>query len=169
MTHAPAGDAHDHGDHAHHSPEMFLDRFWLSLILTVPILYFSEQFEQWFSYQAVVFPGSELVNPVLGTFLFFWAGRVFLEGAGQEIAGRQPGMMTLISLAISVACIFSMAVTLGLPGMPFFWELATLLVIMLLGHWLEMASVEGASSSATAKRSNAPATSASSPSTRPAR
>jgi len=136
---------HGHGDHAHHSPEMFRNRFWVSVVLTVPILYFSEQFQQWFGYSAVSFPGSALINPVLGTVLFFWGGFVFLEGARHELADRQPGMMTLISLAISVAYLYSMAVTFGLPGMPFFWELATLIAIMLLGHWLEMASVEGAS------------------------
>src|SRR5690625_3586879 len=124
---------------------MFRNRFWVSVVLTVPILYFSEQFQQWFGYSAVSFPGSALINPVLGTVLFFWGGFVFLEGARHELADRQPGMMTLISLAISVAYLYSMAVTFGLPGMPFFWELATLITIMLLGHWLEMASVEGAS------------------------
>src|SRR5690625_1298464 len=124
---------------------MFRNRFWVSVVLTVPILYFSEQFQQWFGYSAVSFPGSALINPVLGTVLFFWGGFVFLEGARHELADRQPGMMTLISLAISVADLYSMAVTFGLPGMPFFWELATLIAIMLLGHWLEMASVEGAS------------------------
>lgn len=142
---------HDHGGHgahdkhAGHSPEMFKDRFWVSLILTVPVLYFSEQIQAWLGYQAVSFPGVELVNPVLGTILFIYGGLVFLQGARHELAARQPGMMTLISLAITVAYVYSMAVVLGVPGMPFFWELATLITIMLLGHWLEMASVEGAS------------------------
>jgi len=143
-----AGHGHGHGahdKHAGHSPEMFRDRFWVALILTVPILYFSEQMQLWLGYQAVSFPGVELVNPVLGTVLFLYGGLVFLQGARHEILARQPGMMTLISLAITVAYVYSMAVTLGLPGMPFFWELATLITIMLLGHWLEMASVEGAS------------------------
>ncbi len=85
------------------------------------------------------------MNPVLGTVLFLYGGIVFLRGARHELAARQPGMMTLISLAITVAYGYSMAVVLGAPGMPFFWELATLIVIMLLGHWLEMASVQGAS------------------------
>ena len=134
-----------HDKHAGHSPEMFRDRFWLSLALTIPILYFSQQFQTWFGYQAVSFPGSAWVNPVLGTILFVYGGLVFLQGARHELADRQPGMMTLISLAISVAYVYSMAVAFGAPGMPFFWELATLIVIMLLGHWLEMASVQGAS------------------------
>lgn len=124
---------------------MFRDRFWLSLALTIPILYFSEQFQAWFGYQAVSFTGSEWVNPVLGTVLFLYGGLVFLQSARHELADRQPGMMMLISLAISVAYVYSMAVAFGLPGMPFFWELATLIVIMLLGHWIEMASVQGAS------------------------
>ncbi len=124
---------------------MFRDRFWLSLLLSLPILYFSEQIQAWFGYRAVSFPGVEWVNPVLGTVLFLYGGLVFLQGARHELAARRPGMMTLISLAITVAYVYSMAVVFGAPGMPLFWELATLIVIMLLGHWLEMASVEGAS------------------------
>ena len=110
---------------------MFRDRFWLSLILTIPILYFSEQIQSWFGYQAISFPGVEWVNPVLGTILFLYGGLVFIQGARHELADRQPGMMTLISLAIGVAYVYSMAVAFGLPGMSFFWELATLIVIML--------------------------------------
>ena len=143
--HTGHGRHEDHDKHAGHSPEMFRDRFWLSLVLTVPILYFSEQLQTWLNYQAVSFPGVEWVNPVLGTILFFYGGLVFLQSARHELMGKQPGMMTLISLAITVAYGYSMAVALGLPGKPFFWELATLLVIMLLGHWIEMASVQGAS------------------------
>src|SRR5690554_6570496 len=138
-------DAHTHDAHAHHSPAMFRDRFWFSLLLSLPILYFSEQIQAWFGYRAIGFAGSEWVNPVLGTVLFLYGGLVFLQGARHELAERKPGMMTLISLAITVAYVYSMAVAFGAPGMPLFWELATLIVIMLLGHWLEMASVEGAS------------------------
>jgi Cu2+-exporting ATPase len=149
--HQPASGAHghhdhdDHGGHAGHDPAQFRDRFWLSLILTLPVLYFSEQVQLWLGYQAIQFPGSAWVNPVLGTVLFLYGGLVFLQGARHELAARQPGMMTLISLAITVAYVYSMAVAFGWPGMPFFWELATLITIMLLGHWLEMASVAGAS------------------------
>src|SRR5690554_5608193 len=135
----------DHDKHAGHSPDMFRDKFWFSLVLTLPILYFSEQIQIWLGYQAISFPFVEWVNPVLGTILFIYGGLVFLEGARHELAARRPGMMTLISLAITVAYVYSMAVVFGAPGMPLFWELATLIVIMLLGHWLEMASVEGAS------------------------
>ena len=144
-THEGHGGHEGHDKHAGHNPEMFRDRFWLSLVLTLPILYFSEQLQVWLGYSAVQFPGVEWVNPVLGTVLFFYGGLVFLQSARHELADRQPGMMTLISLAITVAYVYSMAVALGLPGKPFFWELATLLVIMLLGHWIEMASVQGAS------------------------
>ncbi len=124
---------------------MFRDRFWFSLLLSLPILYFSEQIQAWFGYRAVEFAGSQWVNPVLGTVLFLYGGLVFLQGARHELADRRPGMMTLISLAITVAYVYSLAVVFGAPGMPLFWELATLIVVMLLGHWLEMASVEGAS------------------------
>ncbi|HZJ10508.1 MAG TPA: heavy metal translocating P-type ATPase [Trueperaceae bacterium] len=139
-------DAHGaHDKHAGHTPEMFRDRFWLSLILTLPILYFSTQIQEWLGFEAIGFAGDRWVNPVLGTILFLYGGIVFLRGARHELADRRPGMMTLISLGISVAYLYSMAVAFGAPGMPFFWELATLIAIMLLGHWLEMASVQGAS------------------------
>src|SRR5690606_35148690 len=143
----PAGHAaHDaHADHAGHSPEAFRGRFWVSLLLTLPVLYLSEQLQAWFGYRAVSFPGSGWVNPLLGTALFLYGGLVFLRGARAELAARRPGMMTLVSLAITVAYAYSMAVAFGAPGMPFFWELGTLVVIMLLGHWLETASVQGAS------------------------
>ena len=154
QTHAGA---HGHHDHAHHEdtsnhadhghdPKVFQGRFWLSLALTIPILYFSDQIQAWLGYEALTFPESNLVNPILGTVLFLYGGYVFLNGARHELAARRPGMMTLVSLAITIAYGYSMAVVFGAPGMPFFWELATLITIMLLGHWLEMASVAGASS-----------------------
>jgi len=145
-AHAEHGDAHNgHGDHDHHSPETFRDRFWLSLALTLPILYLSEDIQRWFGYEAITFPGAEWVGPVFGTVLFFYGGWPFLQGFVHEMRARQPGMMTLISMAITVAYGYSLAVTLGAPGMELYWELSTLIVIMLLGHWIEMASVEGAS------------------------
>src|SRR5690606_2491628 len=116
--HGAHGSHGGHDKHAGHSPEMFRDRFWLALVLTLPILYFSEQFQAWFGYQAIGFPGSEWVNPVLGTVLYLYGGLVFLQGARHELAAKQPGMMTLISLAITVAYGYSMAVALGVPGMP---------------------------------------------------
>ena len=129
----------------HHSPEHFKRLFWINLVLTLPILYFSDQFQEWFGYQAVSFTGSQWISPVLSTVIYFYGGKIFLTGAWQELKDKQPGMMTLIGLAISVAFFYSLAVTFGFPGMPFYWELATLIVIMLLGHWLEMASVQRAS------------------------
>lgn len=134
-----------HDKHAGHTPEMFRDRFFVSLLLTLPILYFSEHLQDWFGYRAAQFPGSAWVNPVLGTILYFYGGLVFLKGALRELRARTPGMMTLIALGITVAYGYSLAVSLGLPGMPFYWELATLIDVMLLGHWLEMASVQAAS------------------------
>ncbi len=148
--HAVHGEGHPargggHDKHEGHSPEMFRDRLWVSLVLTFPILYFSEQIQDWFGYEAVSFKGSGWVSPVLATFLFVYAGSVFLKGAKRELQDPLPGMMTLISLAISVAYLYSIAVSLGLDGKPFYWELATLLDVMLLGHWMEMKSIQSAS------------------------
>lgn len=135
-----------HDKHAGHSAHMFRNRFWLSLALTLPILYFDMHFQEWFGYTAVQFPGVGWVQPVLSVILYFYGGWPFLEGALRELRARQPGMMTLIALAISVAFFYSLVVTFGvIEGMPLYWELATLILIMVLGHWIEMASVEGAS------------------------
>ena len=127
-----------------HDPAMFRDRLWFSLVLTVPILYFSPAFQDWFGYQAATFPGSPWLTPILATAVFLYGGMPFLRGAVHELAGRAPAMMTLISLAITVAYGFSMAVVLGFPGTPFFWELATLIDVMLAGHWIEMRSIRNA-------------------------
>ncbi len=139
----PTHEGHD--KHEGHTPEMFRDRLWVSLLLTVPILYFSEQIQAWFGFEAIDFPGRSWVNPILATVLFFYAGIVFLRGGRHELKARAPGMMILISLAITVAYVYSLAVSLGLDGDPFYWELATLLDVMLLGHWMEMRSVQTAS------------------------
>ncbi|MDQ3398655.1 MAG: heavy metal translocating P-type ATPase, partial [Deinococcota bacterium] len=139
--HGRGGGGHD--KHAGHSSE-FKNRFWLSLALSLPVVYYAAFFQDVFGYRALQFPGSAWVGPVLGTVLYFYGGWPFLQGAVHELRARQPGMMTLVALAISVAFGYSVAVTLGLPGTPFYWELATLVVIMLLGHWLEMASVQRA-------------------------
>lgn len=141
---------HDHGDgdhdkHAGHSPEMFKQKFWLSLLLTLPTLYFSQTIQDLLGYSAVSVPGGEYIPAIFGIVIFFYGGTVFLKSAKAEIADRQPGMMTLISLAISVAFGYSSLITLGLlGGKDFWWELASLVTIMLLGHWLEMASVQNA-------------------------
>ena len=141
MTH----DAHHmHDRHAGHSVAMFRDKFWISLALTIPTLVWGHMLQRAFGYQAPMFPGAMWIPPVFGTAVFLYAGRVFLQGAIGELKDRLPGMMTLIALAISVAFIFSAVVTLGFPGMPLWEELATLVTIMLLGHWIEMRSISQA-------------------------
>ena len=124
---------------------MFRDKFWGSLALTVPTVGWSPMVQQWLGYRAPEFPGSKLLPAIFGTILFFYGGLVFLRGAAAELKDRRPGMMTLISLAITVAFAFSFAVTLGAAGMDLWWELATLITIMILGHWIEMRSISQAS------------------------
>jgi len=138
-------DTHEgHDKHAGHSPDMFKQKFWLSLLLAVPTLLFSHTVQGWFGFQ-LAFTGSDYIPAVFGAIIFFCGGLVFLKGAKAELADRLPGMMTLISMAIIVAFGYSLAVTLKfVNGMDFWWELATLVTIMLLGHWLEMASVMNA-------------------------
>lgn len=143
-SHDHHGSHGEHDKHKGHSPEMFKRRFFISLILTLPILYFSSQLQTWIGYEAISFPGSGWINPVLGITLYFYGGWPFLQGAWREFHSRV-AMMTLIALAITVAFVYSLSVSLGLNGEPFYWELATLIDIMLLGHWIEMASVQGAS------------------------
>src|SRR3990170_140772 len=141
----PTHERHGHDKHSGHTPEMFRDRLAVSVALTIPILYLSDHFQEWFGYRAVSFPGDSLVIPVSASLLFAYAGGVFILGSIRELRDRSPGMMTLISLAIAVAYGYSLAVTLGLDGEPFYWELATLLDVMLLGHWMEMRSIVAAS------------------------
>ena len=133
-----------HDKHAGHSPDMFKQRFFLCLLLTLPVLYFSPMFQHWFSYQAIQVPGVNWITPILSTIIYFYGGWVFLRGAWYELRSRI-GMMTLVALAITVAYAYSVAVSLGLSGDSFYMELATLVDIMLLGHWIEMTSVQGAS------------------------
>ena len=120
---------------------MFRDKFRWSLALTVPTIVWSPMIQQWLHFQAPTFPGSRHIPAIFGTILFFYGGMVFLRGAVREIRDRLPGMMTLISLAIVVAFGFSLAVTFGVPGMDLWWELSTLITIMILGHWIEMRSI----------------------------
>lgn len=123
---------------------MFKQKFWLTLLLTIPTLIFSHTVQGWFNIEWM-FSGSEYIPAFFGIIIFFYGGLVFLKSAKAELANKMPGMMTLISLAITVAFGYSLAVTLNLvEGMDFWWELATLVTIMLLGHWLEMASVMNA-------------------------
>lgn len=135
----------NHDQHAGHSPAMFRDRFWLSLALTVPVVIWSTHIQELLGYRAPVFPGSDWIGPVLATVVFFYGGLVFLQGAWRELRDRLPGMMTLISLAIMVAFLFSWIVRLDLiEAGALWWELATLVTIMLLGHWIEMRSINQA-------------------------
>jgi len=130
-----------HNVHAGHSVAMFRDRFWLSLTLTLPVVFWSSDVQHWLGYHAPTFPGSPLIPAILGSIVFVYGGRVFIQGACPELSVRQPGMMTLISLAIIVAFATSFAATLGLFEVDVWWELATLISVMLLGQWLEIKAV----------------------------
>jgi Cu2+-exporting ATPase len=124
---------------------MFRKRFWANLALTVPVLLFSPMLQEWLGFSMPEFPGSRWVGPVFAIAIFFYGGLPFLRMALPEVRNRKPGMMTLISLAISVAFVYSIFAIFVSPGSGFFWEMATLIVVMLLGHWLEMRSVRQAS------------------------
>jgi len=151
---APAGqdDEHPHhghgelpsessgGSHEHDHAAEFRRRFWISLILSVPVIAFSPMIRDWLGLPEVT-GVQEAVAPVFGTLVFLYGGRPFLTGAWSELRTRRPGMMMLIALAITVAFVASAASVLGLLDLEFWWELAALIVIMLLGHWLEMRAV----------------------------
>ncbi|HEY5531950.1 MAG TPA: heavy metal translocating P-type ATPase [Candidatus Anoxymicrobiaceae bacterium] len=148
MEHRP-GKSGGHPEHSHHQHMVgdFRKRFWVSLAITIPVLLLSPSVRSFFGFKnAILFAGDKYVVFGLCTVLFFYGGWPFLKGIVAELRKRAPGMMTLIALAITVAYVYSAAVTFGLKGMPLFWELSTLIDIMLLGHWLEMRSVMGASS-----------------------
>jgi Cu2+-exporting ATPase len=130
-----------HDRHAGHSVAMFRDKFWLSFILTFPVLFWSTDVQRWFAYTAPSFPGSRFIPVILGTVIFFYGGFVFIRGAWGELVDRKPGMMTLVSLGIIVAFGTSLAGTFGLFELEVWWELASLITIMILGHWLEMRAV----------------------------
>jgi len=147
-AHHDGGEMHGghgaHDKHAGHSVAMFRDKFWISLLLTVPTLVWGHMLQGAFGYHAPMFTGSQWIPAAFGTAVFAYGGWPFIQGAWRELEDRLPGMMTLIALAILVAFVFSAAVTLGYPGMPLWEELATLITIMLLGHWLEMRSISQA-------------------------
>lgn len=142
---APARPAEVHDRHAGHTPEMFRDRFWVCLVLTVPILALSHEVRAWVGLPPVDSRALAWAQPVLATVVYGYGAWPFVQGARRELRARTPGMMTLVALATTVAYGYSLATTLGLPGRPFYWELATLVVVMLLGHWIEMRAVQGAS------------------------
>lgn len=150
--HAKHGDKQDkhtghgggHDKHAGHHTGEFKKKFWLSLIITFPVLVLSPMIQDWLGFE-IAFPGDRYLLAALSTFIFFYGGWPFLKGLYDEVRQNAIGMMTLIGVAITAAWSYSFAVTLGLEGMDFYWEMATLVVIMLFGHWMEMKSVTGAS------------------------
>ena len=141
--HMPAAHA-DHERHAGHSVAMFRDKFWLTFALTIPVVFWSGDVQHWLGYTAPSFRGSHWIPAILGTLVFFYGGMVFIRGAWGELADHKPGMMTLISLAITVAFGTSLAATFGFFEIEVWWELATLITIMVLGHWLEMRAISQA-------------------------
>ncbi|WP_048050739.1 heavy metal translocating P-type ATPase [Methanosarcina soligelidi] len=141
--HSPSG-RKDHGNHHTHMLEDFRRRFIVSLILTFPVLLLSPTIQDFFNFE-ISFPGADFIVFLISSVVYFYGGYPFLKGIKQELAEKSPGMMTLIAIAISVAYFYSSAVVFGLHGEVFFWELVTLIDVMLLGHWLEMRSVMGAS------------------------
>lgn len=147
-SHHKMKDHNNHDHSGHHGPmiEDFRKRFWISLVVTIPILILSPMIQHFLEIrEAISFTGESYLLFALSSFIFFYGGWPFLKGLVDELKNKQPGMMTLIALAISVAYFYSSAVVLGVKGEFFFWELATLIDIMLLGHWIEMKSVMGAS------------------------
>lgn len=141
--HSGHGGHGGHGDHA----AMFKSKFWLSLALSIPVVFFSPMFADFLGYTLPEFPGAEWIAPVLGTVIYIYGGMPFLTGGWSELKSRQPGMMLLIAMAITVAFVASWVTSLGFGGfmLDFWWELALLVVIMLLGHWMEMRALGAAS------------------------
>jgi Cu2+-exporting ATPase len=133
-----------HVDHSGHE-QMFRRKFWVSLVLSIPVLVFSPSIQAWLGYHLPAFPGSTWITPIFAVVVFLYGGIPFLQMAVPEVQNRQPGMMTLISMGISVAFVYSMAALFLPTSTTFFWELVTLIDIMLLGHWIEMRSVRQAS------------------------
>jgi P-type Cu2+ transporter len=142
--HHDGADHSAHDMHAGHSVAMFRDKFWISLLLTIPTVVWGHMLQRAFTFSPPHFPGAQWIPAIFGTAVFVYGGTPFIRGGISELRARSPGMMTLIALAISVAFVFSAAVTLGFPGMPLWEELATLVTIMLLGHWIEMRSINQA-------------------------
>ncbi len=150
------GEGHGHGSHDGHGDghggmhegheQMFRRRFFVSTFLSIPVLLYSEMLQEWLGFSVPAFPGSEWINPVFAVIVFAYGGIPFLQMAVPELKDRSPGMMTLISMAISVAFVYSLASVVFPTQSAFFWELVTLIDIMLLGHWIEMRSVRRASS-----------------------
>jgi Cu2+-exporting ATPase len=144
-TKAVSNDHSMYDKHAGHHTNDFLKRFWICLIVTIPVLLLSHMIQQWFGFE-IMFAADKYVLLLLSTFIYVYGGMPFLKGLVSEVRDNALGMMTLVAVAVTVAFIYSVAVVFGLKGMDFFWDLATLIDIMLLGHWLEMRSQLAASS-----------------------
>lgn len=144
--HSGHNPAHGQMGHDHHKMMIadFRKRFWVTLVLTIPILFFSPMIQDFFGYEYLL-PGNPYILFALSSVVYFYGGWPFLTGFWSEVKKAAPGMMTLIAMAITVAYVYSSATVFGLEGVDFFWELATLIAIMLVGHWIEMKSVLGAS------------------------
>jgi Cu2+-exporting ATPase len=149
MEHGGHGHAHGHAGHAGHA-EVYRRRFWITLILAVPVVVYSEMIQDWFGFTAPEFPGDGVVAPVLGTVIYVYGGWVFLAGGLDELRRRAAGMMLVVSLAITVAFAASVLSLLGVLDLEFWWELSALVVVMLLGHWQEMKALGQASGALTA-------------------
>ncbi|WP_122091169.1 copper-translocating P-type ATPase [Halalkalicoccus subterraneus] len=145
-NHGHEGHGEGHGGMHEGHEQMFRRRFFVSTLLSIPVLLYSETLQEWLGFSVPVFPGSEWINPVFAVIVFVYGGVPFLQMAVPELKDRSPGMMTLISMAISVAFVYSLATVIFPAQSAFFWELVTLIDIMLLGHWIEMRSVRRASS-----------------------
>jgi Cu2+-exporting ATPase len=142
--HEPSGGSKPHADHTGHE-QMFKKLFWLNTLLSIPVLLYSPSIQNWLGFKMTVFTGSIWITPIFALAVFYFGGIPFIKMAVPELKDRRPGMMTLISLAISVALIYSIASLFIPTGDSFFWELVTLIDIMLLGHWIEMRSIRQAS------------------------
>src|SRR5438128_1175405 len=142
--HNMSGTHGGHDRHAGHSVAMFRDKFWLSLALTIPVVFWSADVQHWLGYTAPSFPGSGFIPAIFGTVVFVYGGLVFIRGASSELADHTPGMMTLISLAIIVAFGTSLVATFGVFEIDVWWEVASLITITILGHWLEMRAISQA-------------------------
>ncbi|MDP2735673.1 MAG: copper-translocating P-type ATPase [bacterium] len=142
--HEEHGERKGHDKHAGHSTQAFLKKFWVSLVLSIPVVLYSDILKELFSWEAPAFPGSQHIPLLLGSVIFFYGGWIFLVSSWRELKARSPGMMTLIALAIVTAYSYSLFVVVQGYGDTLFWELSTLIVVMLLGHWIEMRAVQGA-------------------------
>lgn len=140
-THQATPEHGAHDKHAGHDPGMFRQRFWICVVLSIPVLLFSAMVQEWLNFSMPSFTGDSLIGPVLGTIVFVYGGSVFLIGGWREIQDRAPGMMLLIAMAITVAYVASLATFFGWFELDFWWELVLLIDVMLLGHWMEMRAI----------------------------